>query len=385
MGLVTVPPRIGAELQADGQRITVAVPALDDALLICGTDKGAVVAFHSTVESAVEASPIFSLAMHHGAVNVIALSTTQMVATAGHDGVCCVVPLQTFFGRDGADSAVRLLGHSLPIMAACFFTDGYTVVSVSIDGRLLIHDVLSGGVLCDVRCGFPTRALALSADETCCYVAGKKVARIDLYAAHRSENVPLAVHSNSASTQRPGQRLYGWMVGDAECFTAPAGSIVVAVSTSVVDNTMTALFARSSEEGQVTVTHTATWRDDVVQWWMAQSFVPLEVGFLRSGSECKKRLRVEPCKEAAPRSLLWCSWQAPRLEIAPCGIKEAHSGVPTTPWAEVAAQCGVTASVALTTAGSLEEAKERGRRLQCQCDVLAAELREALRKRRKAE
>lgn len=340
----------------DGVRVTCDTPALRGTAHVVGTNNGNVLALYD-VDS--ELVPVFSQAMHCGRVYDVAVSTAQLVATAGHDACCCVFPLRALFdvpcgansstepgistitasvaaaaGEKGKGASAsraarptawhRFSPHSLPVVQVKFFSDGRTLASLSIDGELAVHDTTTGACIASVRCGFAARALALSADETCCFVGGTHIARVDLFSASRTTTLQHADPMNRGavggevvgllSRLPPCVRLYSWCdeAGKSENhvhgpashpkpklrYSTPPGTLITALRVSPFDGSVTATFttrqrsasssspssstppsrsSSSSEEGErEVVSAEATWRQDyLIQEDVSYDYRPL--------------------------------------------------------------------------------------------------------------
>lgn len=170
-----------------GQKVTSAVFLLEEQCCIIGTSGGNLVVFTSSDSHGESGawSPLCDVVLHRGRVCDIAVSSAQLVATAGHDATCAVVPLSGLVGGHAPPPHRRFSQHTAPVAKVLFFSDGLTFAALGVDGHLLIANAASGTTLSSIFCGFAACCMTPSVDESILYVGGHSVAQVDLCAALR--------------------------------------------------------------------------------------------------------------------------------------------------------------------------------------------------------
>lgn len=391
MGLMDIKSLVAPHLVGRGEKVTATLAVLGGSLLLAGTSSGNVIACAITDGLAgLAGTLVFAQRVHAGAVHDISLSSSQLVATAGHDAACVVFPLSEVF-RGGPAAAgsgpsqvqlLRLAGHQLPVLSVAFFSDGCTLASLGVDGRLIVFDVLSGSQVCHVHCGFPARTLALSADESHCFVAGKMLARVDLLHALRAvveerRTGPYQLRASPGAVNaapQPWLRLCGWdpLPGAPRDTPRPAvshrtgrGVFIGQLHVASADGSLAALFSERAPSGSATVD-----RPVAVATWRFSSPTPLaadELTVLTSASD-------------APALLSSCAG------VPVSGAEQLNR----LGWAAVAAYVRQKHALAapgkedgrVVKARRLEEVTARQQALQSECDLLATRLREAVGQRK---
>ncbi|CCW64627.1 unnamed protein product [Phytomonas sp. EM1] len=193
---------------------------LGGALTLVGTNRGVALGYYHPQDGDASQSGtlIFMQKLHHGPVYSFTSNTSNLIASTGHDGACCVITLASIFSKQPMIPPSRFTGHTLPVVAAVFFSDDRTLASLSINGLVLLHDVFhgarNGGALVGfLRVGFPARCLALSRDETCCYVAGRRLVQVDLFNGlrpSRATGFEFGDANGSPDNHRPWLSFYSW-------------------------------------------------------------------------------------------------------------------------------------------------------------------------------
>ncbi|GET87528.1 hypothetical protein, conserved [Leishmania tarentolae] len=197
---IALPLVIGSVLDADNDiTATSTASVLGDRTVLIGTSEGSVLLCAPVNESAHVLTPHSDTTLHCGAIYDLAVSSHHLVATAGHDAVSCVFPLHTLYQDGGVTQCRRIMGHTVPVVAVRFLSDGISLVTLGADGHVLVVEVHSGAVLASVSCGFAAACLAFSLDETQLFVGGRSLASIDLHHAMR----PISLQSVAGSASGP--------------------------------------------------------------------------------------------------------------------------------------------------------------------------------------
>ncbi|CCW71742.1 unnamed protein product [Phytomonas sp. Hart1] len=322
---------------------------LGGALTLVGTNRGSVLGYYhpENGDGSGYGTLIYMQRMHHGSVYSFALNSSNLVASTGHDGACCVFTLASIFSRPHMMPHRRFTGHTLPVIAAAFFSDDRTLASLSIDGLVLLHDVLhksknDSALVGSLRVGFPSRCLALSPDETCCFVAGRRLARVDLFHGLRpsqASEFETTDTQRSFDSQRPWLSFYSWKNSEDMVVNTTAtdeyfqnldvcredGSVLGTIAhRSIADE-------RSAEGGEKPVGH--------VHWTIAPGRCTASIGVYSPTTEIPGSM---PHKEAGFHvgthldlhhnlnenlPLLWEGWSAKDLHSSQCNIA-------SQPWKE---------------------------------------------------
>ncbi|CAD2219425.1 hypothetical protein AGDE_14851 [Angomonas deanei] len=146
--------------------------------------------------------------MHYGPVYDLAVSASIQVVTGGHDGTCCVgdlAPLVRLADEtaevrwrekkrklEHGDAALpwftRFEHHTLPVVCVRCFSDGNSFLSLSVDGGIVVQQTTGDRpILLRTSCGFPSKCLTFSVDESYCIVGGTQCAAVDLNRNQRSD------------------------------------------------------------------------------------------------------------------------------------------------------------------------------------------------------
>ncbi|KAK7194991.1 hypothetical protein NESM_000421700 [Novymonas esmeraldas] len=251
---------VGSRLDAEGSvTATSAVCVLDGRAVLVGTSGGSVLVCTPSPECARVLTPHSDTPLHCGAVYDLAVSAHGLVATAGHDGVCCVALLRMLLQSTGVVQCRRISVHTVPVVAVAFLSDGSSVVTLGADGRVVVVEARSGAVLASVSCGVAATCMTCSLDEAHLFVGGRSLAVIDLQHAMRPTSAQLL--SSSAGTAAGARtaawlRLYEW-AGQPEAAAAagaagesrpqqrtPHGTHICWLSVDAADGALTATFSR---------------------------------------------------------------------------------------------------------------------------------------------
>lgn len=185
---------------------------------------------------------VYAKAAHAGAIrHVVCNDIAQCVASASDDATVIVVPYAVLLGsaEDGALPIVRLCGHTLPVTSISWSPNGASLLTASHDGTLLIHDVQgalaeaqeiaarstgaasrSGGAAAlkyrqavrtlahttRVTIGFPITAMCIALDGTYAFVAGRRVARVDLSSGSRIAEPTVGVLAMASAAAAAGSK-----------------------------------------------------------------------------------------------------------------------------------------------------------------------------------
>ncbi|ESL08432.1 hypothetical protein TRSC58_03865 [Trypanosoma rangeli SC58] len=349
----------------EGLRVTAAAVVMDR-IVVVGTDAGCVLAFaQSSSDAAVDTAGVcvYARALHHGPVHCLCASTSQLVASAGHDAAPVVQPTLNLL-TNGEERMSRLSGHTLPVTAMAFFSTGNWLATCGVGGRFIVFDTTTRSLLCDVRVGFSLRCLALSLDETACFLGGTRLARVDLYDNDRLVE-PMVRRDPPLWLQQ-----YSWSSGGEE-FAAEAPEDIFIARLMVTTDRLTAVF-RPRGEGE-SGGASATWGLGAADFWLSRDFC--RVGKKTSGEAGEEPLRCPAfcdirLETAAPDASPvlrahygWDTWQRARVRVEPAlpllagGSDEGLAG-------------SLPAALDDTPAGQLAYEEERGRTLQAECDEL---------------
>ncbi|KPA78085.1 hypothetical protein ABB37_06813 [Leptomonas pyrrhocoris] len=269
---------------SSGVTATSVLSFLDGEVALIGTNKGNVLFCTAAANSADLLEPMADITLHCGPVYDMALSSQHLIATAGHDAVSCVFPLHALFSNGGLTGCRRLTGHTVPVVAVKFLSEGTTLVSLGADGHVRIVDVVGGSVLAALSTGFAAACLACSTDETVLFVGGRSLAAVDLCAALRptsfqsaaavevwkpvvssagEDGIVAAAAAAAADAARAsaGVRLYQWALPaspgeepnvaaarakETHASATSRGTLISKLEVNQDDSTLTAVFTRGS-------------------------------------------------------------------------------------------------------------------------------------------
>ncbi|CAG9572206.1 conserved hypothetical protein [Leishmania major strain Friedlin] len=435
---IALPLMVESVLDVDsGITATSAISVLDDRAVLIGTSEGSILLCAPVNESAHVLTPYSDTTLHCGAIYDLAVSSDHLVATAGHDAVSCVFPLHTFFRASGVRQCRRITGHTVPVVAVRFLSDGTSLVTLGADGRVLVAEVHSGHVLASLLCGFAATCLACSMDETQLFVGGRSLASIDLHHAMRPmslQSVAAAASgpdpwaSLSSAAAAPGAaaslrtpawlRLYAWEEkseatagASRRQFRAPPHTFIRSLSVDSRDGALTATFARhaggtSSVEvcgsarwaatGGRTASE-ATWAPQALQGVSAALRYPMSrdrstgvaTGKLRvrcrvkaSARPSAKQTPAPPGSFASTAAALWNGrWYASPFELAggTPRLTASHGLAETSVFtAEKSDQYGFPSAGPRTPAEELLIAQAQCDELQRECDALVFQIKSFL-------
>ncbi|KEG13529.1 hypothetical protein DQ04_00951050 [Trypanosoma grayi] len=376
-------------------------------MVVVGTDAGCVLGFAQPgvdVDSTATCASgpagaagicVYAQTVHYGPVHCLCASTAHLVASAGHDAEPVVQPLANLLSNS-TERVSRLRGHTLPVTAMTFFSTGTWLTTCGLGGRLIVFDALARTPLCDVSVGFSVRCLALSPDETACYVGGTQLARVDLYDNDRPVE-PLVRRNPPAWLQ-----LYSWACNDDDNsndggFVAEAPADLFIARLAVTPEKVTAFF---EHRGNGTAGGaSATWLHGAADFWLSRDFqrVCKDKQHFRQQQQKKQRNQQfkgikekeeEVCGpqlhlpfnrlvveegDGAPPVLRaydgWDTWRRPRVRVV------------RRPALRVVAPAAHATGAAGTLDQRLALQEERGRQLQAECDELVRRLKEEMKRR----
>ncbi|AIN97034.1 hypothetical protein LPMP_161590 [Leishmania panamensis] len=435
---ITLPLAAESVLDVDnGITATSAISVLGGRAMLIGTSEGSILLCVSMNENARVLTPHSEATLHFGAIYDITISSHHLVATAGHDAVSCVFPLHTLYRDSGITQCRRITGHTVPVVAVRFLSDGASLVALGADGRVLMVEVRSGAVLTSLFCGFAATCLACSLDETQLFVGGRSLASIDLHHAMRPtylQSVAVAAAGLDARASLSGTaaafgdavlprapawlRLYAWeekseaTVGASQWqFRTPPHMLIRSLDVDSGDGALSAVFARHVlGTTSVEVCGSARWaaaggRTAFETTWAPQALrcVPTALGCRlsrdRSTSVAAKKLRVR-CRvkvsarpsakqtSTQPRSFLSSSvalwngrWYTSAFELAGgtprLAASDDFAGVSVFT-AETSDQDGFPSAGPRTPGEELLIAQAQRDELQRECDALFFQIKSLL-------
>ncbi|KAH9582322.1 hypothetical protein LSM04_002512 [Trypanosoma melophagium] len=327
---------------------------------------------------------VYAQTLHHGPVHSLCASTAHLFASAGHDAAAVVQPLTNLL-TNGTERVHRLSGHTVPVVAMEFFSTGTWLATCSLGGRLIVFDTISRLMLCDVNVGFSVRCLALSPDETTCFVGGMQVARIDLYENDRPVE-PLGRRDPPLWLQR-----YSWSCA-GEDFLVEAPEDLYIARLSVTEDSLTAFF--QPRDGSAIDCAIAKWRHSAADFWLSRNFERITDGN-RSHEEEEKEEEKKELSHLPFRKILLVSesqtaYEGKKKEKGSSVGVDFSNGWNTWPQPHVRVECHeplhISASAALlgetlpeaadnTVEGRLAREEEHSKALQAECDEIVHSLK----------
>lgn len=285
--IIALPLMVGSVLDVDSDiTATSAISVFDDRALLIGTSEGSLLLCAPVNAGAHVLTPHSDTTLHCGAIYDLAVSSNHLVATAGHDAVSCVFPLHTLYRDSGVTQCRRITGHTVPVVAVRFLSDGTSFVTLGADGRVLVVEAHSGDILASLLCGFAATCLVCSLDETQLFVGGRSLASIDLHHAMRpmslqsvgaaasgpdpwaSLSSAAAASGAAASLRTPAWlRLYAWEEkseatagASRRQFRTPPHTLIRSLGVDPCDGALTAIFVRhAGGTSSVEVCGSARW------------------------------------------------------------------------------------------------------------------------------
>ncbi|ESS67457.1 hypothetical protein TCDM_03907 [Trypanosoma cruzi Dm28c] len=359
----------------DKLRVTSAMVVMDR-IVVVGTDAGCVLAFSqpsSGAEVGTVGVCVYARTLHHGPVHCMCASASHLVASAGHDAAPVVQPVLNLL-TNGVAQTDRLSGHTLPLTAMTFFSSGNWLATCGLGGRLIVFDTTTRSSLCDVSVGFSVRSLALSPDETTCFLGGTRIVRVDLYQNTRPVE-PMIRREHPLWLQH-----YSWSSNGDE-FVAEAPDDLFIARLTVTEDRLTAVFRPRGGSGADYAI--ATWRLGAVDFWLSRDFCrpadKMQVGDGEERLQCSsfRDIFFEESKEDAAPVLQandgWDTWRRARVRL------ECGPPLLTLKRDEGLADC-LFSALNDTPAGRLAYEEERGRILQVECDEVVRLLKAAMRR-----
>ncbi|KAG8345744.1 hypothetical protein ERJ75_001221700 [Trypanosoma vivax] len=340
---------------------------------------------------------VYARALHNGPIHCLSASAAHLFASAGHDATAVVQPLSNLLSNSD-ESFARFHGHTTAIAATVFFSNGTWLATCSISGRLIIFDTTSRSRICDVRAGFLVRCLALSQDETSCFVGGTQLAQIDLYDNMRPVD-PLLQRSTPTWLRR-----YSWLTDkhshgtgvdvveniggpedDSESYTTKCPEDLIICELHLTADRLAAVF-KAKDSVVESSGAVATWCHGAANFWLSCDFriVPNTCSYLLSRGLASGATESPPFSHIrvgdrvineqgkttvplVPRVLDgWDSWQRNRVRVL--RHSSIHSVVPSS-------HSAADHALPPYSHDSLASEKERGRRLQMECDELVHQLK----------
>ncbi|ORC89841.1 uncharacterized protein TM35_000101090 [Trypanosoma theileri] len=332
---------------------------------------------------------VYAQTLHHGPVHSLCASTADLFASAGHDAAPVVQPITNLL-TNGTERVHRLSGHTVPVAAMEFFSTGTWLATCSVGGRFIVFDTISRSMLCDVNVGFSVRCLALSPDETTCFVGGMQVARIDLYENDRPVE-PLGRRDPPLWLQH-----YSWSCA-GEKFIVEAPEDLFIARLSVTPDSLTAFF--QPRDGSAIDSATATWYHSAADYWLSRNFERIAKG---SHSQKEEEEEEEGEKKELPhlpfrKILLVEDSQTEKTEMEGNKKRKGSSmrlqvcnGWDTWPRPHVRVESQETLHISASAAlldkklpeaaddsleGRLAREEERGKALQAECDEIVHRLK----------